>query len=62
MNEDRTQPEVDSTVRAGARRRASHALVANYIHELSERHGGGGGTARERGSRTGDRENARDVD
>jgi hypothetical protein len=57
MNTDRTPPEVDPRARPGAQRRAASALVANYIHELSERHGGGlrgGGTASEHGRRDDD--------
>jgi hypothetical protein len=56
MNEDRTPRELDRHARPGAQRRAASALVANYIHELSERHGGGvrGGTVSERGRREDD--------
>ena len=35
---------MNTTRRFGAERRSVSAIVANYIHELSERHNGGGGT------------------
>jgi hypothetical protein len=60
MNEDRTRTEVDSQARAATRRRATSALVANYLHELSERHGGG--TRGSGGREPGERDEARDRD
>jgi hypothetical protein len=38
MNDARRRQEMDSTGRFGVRRRATRALVAQYIHELSDRH------------------------
>jgi predicted dinucleotide-binding enzyme len=49
-DEHRTKPQgaaVNTTRRVGAERRSVSATVANYIHELSERHNGGGGTSTE---------------
>jgi 8-hydroxy-5-deazaflavin:NADPH oxidoreductase len=49
-DEHRTKPQgaaVNSTRRFGAERRSAGAIVANYIHELSERHNGGGGASTE---------------
>jgi hypothetical protein len=40
MNDARKTQERDSARRLGARRRATKGLIANYIHELSDRHGG----------------------
>ena len=40
MNDART-PDTSSATRRATVRRARRALVANYIHELSDRHGGG---------------------
>jgi hypothetical protein len=39
--DDRTTPRTDFPRRPGAEGRAATGLVASYIHELSERHGGG---------------------
>jgi hypothetical protein len=60
MNEERTPTQVDSHVRSGTRRRAASALVANYIHELSERHGGG--TRARQGAEASERDDTRDGD
>ena len=38
MKDDRFPREYASPKRPGARRRAAQAEVANYIHELSDRH------------------------
>jgi predicted dinucleotide-binding enzyme len=49
-DEHRTKPQgavVNTTRRVGAERRSVSATVANYIHELSERHNGGGGASTE---------------
>jgi hypothetical protein len=42
MPDTRAKPDRDSPYRSRAER-GEAALVAQYIHELSERHGGGGG-------------------
>jgi hypothetical protein len=39
VTDPRTRPDGDSGRRLRAERLAARALVANYIHELSERHG-----------------------
>ena len=40
MDDARRTQDAVSINRLGARRRAAKGLVANYIHELSDRHGG----------------------
>jgi hypothetical protein len=40
MDEPRSEAASDSVRRIQLHGRATRALIANYIHELSERHGG----------------------
>jgi hypothetical protein len=40
MDDARRTQDAFPNNRLGARRRAAKGLVANYIHELSDRHGG----------------------
>jgi hypothetical protein len=39
MKDSRTTQDREANRRLAVRRRATRALVAGYIHELSERHG-----------------------
>ena len=41
MDEPRREAGSDSARRSRLQGRATRALIAGYIHELSERHGGG---------------------
>jgi hypothetical protein len=41
MDERRLPDDTDIARRPGLERRARRGLIADYIHELSERHGGG---------------------
>ncbi len=45
MKDDRVTREQPSSKRGGASRRAAQAEVANYIHELSDRHESGAPTS-----------------
>jgi hypothetical protein len=40
MNDSRITQDREANRRLAVRRRATRALIAGYIHELSERHGG----------------------
>jgi hypothetical protein len=48
MNEPRRSPDTDSAKRLQLRGLARRAVIASYIHELSERHSGANSQEAER--------------
>jgi hypothetical protein len=54
MDERRLPDDTDTARRLRLERRARRGLIADYIHELSERHGGAGTSQQESAERRGE--------